>query len=148
MQKLPNDVEIGKGSSLSIDYAPTVAPLVVPDRIELLSNSFLFNNKKAKARPPLPEPTLPDDRDGQEVTVIFHEYVFNSAGFASFDAGLLVKYLKSEEVPDTFPIKLNTDYLDTIMPGLVTKYGAGKKVDVNIKANTFPSAVMEVDTIS
>lgn len=135
---MPNDVELGKGSNLSIDYAPTVAPLIVPDRIEMLSNSFLFNNKKAKARPPVPDPTLPDDRDGQEVAVIFHEYVLNSAGFASFDAGLLVHYLKSEEIPPTFPLQLNTDYLDTIMPGLIAKYGAGKKVDLNIKANSFP----------
>jgi len=37
--------------------------MIVPDRIELLSNSFLFNNKKAKARPPIPDPALPDDRD-------------------------------------------------------------------------------------
>ncbi len=34
------------------------------------------------------------------------------------------------------------------MPGLVTKYGAGKKVDVNIKANNFPNAVMEPGVIS
>jgi len=34
------------------------------------------------------------------------------------------------------------------MPGLITKYGAGKKCDLNIKANSFPSGVVTAGSIA
>lgn len=41
-------------------------------------------------------------------------------------------------IPSTVPFKMDTDYFDGLLPGLVAHYGSGKPVYMFMEANAAP----------
>lgn len=55
-----------------------------------------------------------------------------------YETGKMVFLLSPDMVPSSIPFKMDTDYFDGLLPGLVDKYGSGKPVYMFMEANSSP----------
>jgi hypothetical protein len=87
---------------------------------------------------PLPN-NLPDgDQTAKGVQVFLSEYFFNTALFTLFKSNYLKYDVTAKDIPDSIPFKLNTNFLDTLFPGIIDKYGKDEPARLHVSAFTQP----------
>ena len=114
-------------ASVGINYALTQSPLIFTDHIAFLVNGTFYDSSYAYENPPIPGPAiLPyiDYNAPEDIQIFISDYVFNSALYAlySYNGNIIVD---NSYVPSQSPIKLDTDSLDILFPGLYDYYAPG-----------------------
>lgn len=128
--KLPNELPINS-FGISFDYTPEQVPDFSEDRLDLKVPAFVYDNKIPKERPPIPGPAALSGASGKnEVSILISDYLLNSATYATWKAGSFKFVLTDSIIPKLSPVRLNTDALDYIFSGIVTKFGQNKAVDL------------------
>lgn len=127
-------------SGLAVDYSLLSTPLITNNYLVINSNGAIINVNIPDSKVPLPLPTnLPNlDSNGKKIQVFFSDYSINTALRAAYLTGLLKVHIKSEMVPPSSPLKLNTSSLDMVISGLANLYGKNVPVDVDCVVNDRP----------
>jgi len=131
INQLPLYINIIDG--IAIDYSIETDPKIKNDFLILSINGGIIdlNNQETKNVPfPLPE-NLPDYLEqGKNGQVILSEYCLLTALRTLYLTDRLSFRLKSDDIPSSSPIKLDTTMLDWLLPGIEKMYGSGRKVDL------------------
>ena len=112
-------------------------------------NGTVFDAAHPSVKPDVAAPVpLPDFLTFDTVRAQAQSYVLDSALWAIQKNGILHYTLEPSVVPSSFPIKLSTTSFGLICPGLVTKYGYGKDIELNIHVDTAPSVSITNQLVS
>jgi lipopolysaccharide-binding protein len=113
VQKINDDVEV--------DFSLTSAPLFTPNYFTVpLKGEILAVNKPIEY--PISPPVVPPQPVPQMLQVILTDYPFASAAFAYYTTGKLHFTLNNNNLPPNFPVKLNTNDWQFLLPGLYKAY--------------------------
>jgi len=128
-------------NSVPIPYAPlalstkmTNAPFIESDYMAMFFDGTVFTPSQGEKVLPIPGPVqLPqvhpsDDRSAQ---MFVSDYVFNSALYETWTHNGIEFVMTDDMLPAQSSLRLTTDSMNTIFPGLVDKYGTGKKMAVD-----------------
>jgi hypothetical protein len=86
------------------------------------------------AIPPIPEPVqLPpvSPEDTRDVQMYISDYVWNSLLYAMWDNDMLDMVLTDQKLPLNSPLRLTTDSMEAVFPGLLKAYGPGKALSIH-----------------
>jgi hypothetical protein len=73
--------------------------------------------------PAAPSVTMPLNIPGENmVQLAITDYVFNTAGYAFYQSGVLQKSISDKDIPSKVPFHLNTATFKAVAPGLYAKY--------------------------
>lgn len=132
-------------SGLALDYSLLSPPKIINGYLVINSNGAIVNvNYPESMNPPYTPPTnLPDyNTDGKQIQMFLSDYSVNTAINSLFLSNMLVITIKSEEIPEESPIKLDTTSLETLVRGISDVYGKGKLVDIETRIIERPSVVI------
>lgn len=96
----------------------------------------VVDSKDPDERPQVNIPYLPirNNKTNDSLQVFISNYFVDSL-FSSFMKVHPIKFIiKQDDLPDDFPIQLDTSTLDLIFPGMVALYGDNIPVELNIEA--------------
>jgi hypothetical protein len=100
------------------------------------------------AIPPIPQsvelPSINPD-DTRDVQMFISDYVWNSLLYAMWDNSQLDLVLTDQKLPFNSTLRLTTDTMDAVFPGLLSVYGPGKSLSIHCMSlgGTAPSVISQ-----
>jgi len=133
-------VPIGN-TGISVNYDLVQEPVVQPTYISIASLAMFVDSNDPNSTPPVAPPAqLPDfDASGQQIQITISDYTLNTGLYAAAMAGRLQYTITPDLVPASFPLKLDTTYLNALFPGLEAKYGSNQPCSIQCSASPPPS---------
>ena len=133
-------VPIGN-TGISINYDLVEEPVVQPTFISVASLAMFVDSNNPNSTPPVAPPAqLPVfDVAGQQIQIIISDFTLNTGLYAAAMAGRLQYTITPDLVPASFPLKLDTTYLNALFPGIEAKYGANQPCSIECSASPPPS---------
>jgi hypothetical protein len=124
----PNQVPI-PGAPLALATNMIAAPYIESDYMTLFFDGTVFTPSAGLKIPPIPEPILlptvhPSDERGAQMFIA--DYVFNSALYETWTHNGIEFIMTDDLLPAGSSLRLTTDSMNSIFPGLLDKYGTGK----------------------
>lgn len=105
-------------------------PKVTTDKVvEVSVNGTIFDIKNPHAISELPANFNVRDPAGKTFQAYLTDYVINSALSASFDTG---NFVDITHLLSLVNVTLTTDQIGTVFPEILTKYGSGKNVTIDL----------------
>lgn len=132
-----------------VDYSLGGAPVVKGDHIELWVNGSILNKSTPDKRPPFKPAEFAGYNAGWKgIQFYLSPYVFNSALWSLYTGGFFNYLIKSEAVPKSSQLKLDTTTFGQIIPKFLEIYGAGRPIDLLCKATKQPTIITTNSDIS
>lgn len=125
----------------AVDYTFVTTPTIKENF--LLFNSFgaFVNTKMPDTMTqhfPLSENVPEYNPGGKQVQLYVSEYVFNTAFYTLYHSNSLNMTIKPEVIPASVPVKLNTNWLSTIIWGLDKTFGKDLLCEVGLAVRDSP----------
>ena len=125
----------------AVDYTFVTTPTIKENF--LLFNSFgaFVNTKMPDTMTqhfPLSENVPEYNPSGKQVQLYVSEYVFNTAFYTLYHSNSLNMTIKPEVIPASVPVKLNTNWLSTIIWGLDKTFGKDLLCEVGLAVRDSP----------
>jgi len=136
--QIPSSVPLPKIPWLSLRTAMSPGPHVNTDGTNYISTFYdgtVFYTADGYTSPPIADPVVipeydPDDA-GLGAQMFVADYVFNSALYASWSHNELEGTAVDSQLPPASDLRLTTDSMESIFPGLVAAMGAGKNMGIH-----------------
>ena len=140
VEMIPPYVSINN-KGYAIDYT-FISPPTIKDNF-LLFNSYGSlvnkNNPDTMTRHfPLAKNVPPYTKSGKQVQLYITDYVFNTALYTLYHTNSLEITVTPEMVPQTLPVKLNTNWLSTLIWGIDKTFGKEVQCEVDAKVRDSP----------
>lgn len=125
--------------AISADYHFYSTQVTLTSILSSVNGSFFLNHALDKISPVVPPNYLPDFYQHAPVIVQITEYFFDSLMWALYASNTLHVYIKSEDVPSTFPYTFTTTGLNKVAPNFSAVYGNNVPVDMECMAYKVPN---------
>lgn len=110
-----------------------------------INGSFFLNRDLSTESPVIPPSYLPNFYSQSSVRIQFTEYFFDSLMWSLYASDTLDIYIRSQDVPSSFPYVFTTTGLSKLAPGFDTIYG--KNVPVDLECFTYKVPNIDIQTV-
>mmetsp|Transcript_16648 Transcript_16648/g.29948 ORF Transcript_16648/g.29948 Transcript_16648/m.29948 type:complete len:475 (-) Transcript_16648:33-1457(-) len=141
----PPIISFGEDDALALNYSLSADPYVTSSDL-----SLYFLGQIVDAKNPtdytIEEPVLMPsfNTTGRQVQIQLSQYSINSGLFAAVNAGLIYFVVTNSDLGSNV---LNTNFLDTLLPGIKAKYGANQECELQCTVAQYPSVKLLDDNV-
>lgn len=131
LELLSNTKLITQVQGIGLDYSLTERPKIVSDNLQISLNSTVYSDTTGFYGP---SHSIPDFSTATKyININIDEFVFDNSFKVLQDKKLLKQY-----IPGETSSLLTTDYMETIISGMIDKYGKKRIVDLNLACSSPP----------
>lgn len=110
-----------------------------------INGSFFLNRQLSVESPVVPPTYLPEFYAQSSVRIQLTEYFFDSLMWSLYASNTLSIYIRSQDVPTSFPYVFTTTGLSKLAPGFDTIYG--KNVPVDLECFVYKLPNVDIQTV-